>query len=237
MQRDLGVGCFKCADCGDEGMLEKAGFGLGHARNGSAEHHLDGRLGLESIFDAVDLEDIGLIGAHPAADAGVEFVEVFDDEGSATVFSVGANEIEGDDEGITELSEMIAEPMSSGERHVGSVKESGANGANDGAVGADDRAGWIQVQIAQNAHGVAMATAGGDDDFNAGAFGEAESSKVAGADAAVAIEESSVHVDSDDARRHSFKSRRYPAISGCDLCGGRHPVWADHRFHEIFYAG
>lgn len=47
-----------------------------------------------------------------------------------------------------------------------------------------------------------MAATGGDNDFNAGVFGEAKGGEVAGADLAMAVEERSVHVDGDDAWWH-----------------------------------
>jgi len=91
VKRDFGLGSFVLADGGDEGMLAEQGFGLAHAIDGATEHHLDGGIGagLESVFDAGDVLDVGLVGAHPAADAGVEFVEVLDDEGAAGVVAVG----------------------------------------------------------------------------------------------------------------------------------------------------
>ena len=58
---------------------------------------------MEGVFDGGDLGDVALVGAHPAADAGVEVVEVLDDEGAAGVFAVGAGEVEGEDEGVAEV--------------------------------------------------------------------------------------------------------------------------------------
>ena len=56
--------------------------------------------GLKCVFEVVDVLDVGLVGAHPAADAGVEVVEVLDDEGAAGVFAVGIGEVEGEDQGV-----------------------------------------------------------------------------------------------------------------------------------------
>ena len=119
--------------------LSRASASL-HAVDGAAEHHLDGWIGagLEGVFDGGDLGDVAFVGAHPAADAGVEVVEVLDDEGAAGVVAVGAGEVEGEDEGVAVGVEVGAEPAGGGERQVGAVDELGADGADDGAVGADD---------------------------------------------------------------------------------------------------
>ena len=60
----------------------------------------------------------------------------------------------------------------------------------------------MQVEIAEDVHGEAVAAAGGDDDFDAGGLGELEGGEVAGADVAGGVEEGSVEVDGDEARRH-----------------------------------
>ena len=112
---------------------------------------------------------------------------MLDDERAAGVFAVGADLVEGEDEGVAEGGEVGAEPAGSVERHVGAMDKMRVEGADDGAVGADDRARRIQVEIAEDLHGVAVATAGGDDDLSTGVFGEAESGEVARADATVAV--------------------------------------------------
>ena len=204
MQRDLGVGSFVVADGGDERVLVEVGFGLAHASDGAAEHHLDGWIviGLKCIFEVLDVLDVALVGAHPAADAGVEVVEVLDNEGTAGVFAVGAGEVEGEDEGVAVVVEVGTEPAGGGERQVSAMNEFGADGADDGAVGADDGRCVVQVQVAEDAHGEAVAAAGGDDDFDAGRLGETEGGEVAGADLAGGVEERSVEVDGDEARWH-----------------------------------
>lgn len=58
--------------------------------------------------------------------------------------------------------------------------------------------------MAQDAHGVAVAAAGGDDDLGAGGFGEAEGGEVARSDAAIAVQKGPVHVDGDKAWLHRF---------------------------------
>jgi hypothetical protein len=51
-------------------------------------------------------------------------------------------------------------------------------------------------------HGEAVAASGGDNDFNAGGFGEVKGSAIAGTDLAGGAEESSVEVDGNEAGRH-----------------------------------
>lgn len=87
---------------------------------------------------------------------------------------------------------------------MGAVDEFGANGADDGAVGADDAGMEIEMEVAEDAHGEAVASPGGDDDFNAGGFGEVEGGAIAGTDLAGLVEESSVEVDGNEAGRHVF---------------------------------
>jgi hypothetical protein len=99
-------------------VLEEAGFGLCHTVDGATEHHLDGRRVVERVFEAFDLSDVGFVGAHPAADAGVEVVEVFDDESAAGVVAVRSDEVEGKDESVSEVGEMFAKPSRCGEREV-----------------------------------------------------------------------------------------------------------------------
>ena len=55
--------------------------GFGHAGHGAAEHSLDG-VGGEGIFEGDDEVDVGHIFLEPAPDAGVERVEVFEDDGA-----------------------------------------------------------------------------------------------------------------------------------------------------------
>jgi len=125
VERDLGLGAFVVADRGDEGVPDEQGFSLAHAIDGTAEHHLDWGIGarLECVFDGRDLGNVALVGAHPAADAAVEVVEMLDDEGTTRVIAVGAGEIEGEDEGIAIVVEVGAEPAGGGERQVGAMDE------------------------------------------------------------------------------------------------------------------
>jgi len=144
---NLGLGTFGFADRGYERVLDEQGFCLAHAIDGTAEHHLDGWIGvgLEGIFDAANLGDVAFVGAHPAADTGVEVVEVLNDEGTAGIFAVGAGEVEGEDEGAAVVVEVRAEPAGGGERQVSAMDELGADGADDRAVGADDGRSVMQV--------------------------------------------------------------------------------------------
>jgi len=193
----------------DTGVLEETGFGAGHALDGAAKHSLDGGVGeagVEGLLDGVDVGDVGFVGDHPAADAGVELVEVFDDESAAGVVAVGSDPVEGEDEGVAELVDVAAEPEGGGEREVGAsdelggdgVRAEGAQGSGDGAVGADQGAGVAEAERAQDVHGVGVAAARSDDNLDAGGFGGQEGGEVARADAAVVAEQGSVHVQRNE---------------------------------------
>jgi hypothetical protein len=204
---------------GDAGVLEEAGLGAGHAVDGAAEHGLNWGIERgsgcgEGVFDWDDVGDVGLVDLHPAADGGVEVFEVFDDEGAAGVFSVGADAVEGEDEGVAKFLDVGAEPEGGGVGEVGAGDElggfgGGAEGAGDSAVGADEGEGVVQAEGAQDAHGVGVTAAGGDDDLDAGRVGGEEGGEGARRDAAFLVEEGAVHVYSyktwgDEGGRHGY---------------------------------
>src|ERR1039457_3038505 len=102
---------------GDAGVLEQAGLGAGHALDGAAEHGLDGGVGVggvEGAFDGDDVGDVGLVVGHPAANGCGEIVEMLDHESAAGVVAVGADAVEGEDEGVAELVDVAAEPEGGG---------------------------------------------------------------------------------------------------------------------------
>jgi hypothetical protein len=139
-------------------------------------------------------------------DAGVEGVCFFADEGASAVVAVFAHGVEGDDEDFAEVADVVADPAGGFKGHVAAVDEIGTDGADDGAVGTDERVGGAKVVLAQDTHGVGVAAASGDDDFDAGFFSGAEGGEVAGAYAGVGTEERSIHVNCDQAgRRHLFQ--------------------------------
>ena len=190
----------------DSGVLQQAGLGAGHAVEGAAEHGLNGRVGGigEGVFNRSDLAEVGLVGGHPAADAGGELVEALDDQRAAGVFSIGAGAVEGEDEGVAEVLYMSAEPEGRGVGEVGASEELGGDffcpeGAGDRAVGADEDGVWVEAEQAQDAHGEAVTASGGDDKLDSAGLGCAEGGEVARADAAVVAEQGAVHVDCDEA--------------------------------------
>ena len=214
----------------DAGVLEEAGLGAGHAVDGAAEHGLDWGVIVcavigQSGFDGVDLGDVGFIGGHPAADAGVEFVDVLEDEGAAGVVAIGADAVEGEDEGVAELVDVTAEPEGGGVGEVGAGDEFGRDGvgavgaerAGDGAVRADQDAGVVETEGAQDAHGEGVASASGDNDLYAGGFGDEQGGEVARADASVVTEEGAVHVDGDHADSAGFGCGLQDSLFGCWL--------------------
>ena len=142
---------------------------------------------------------------HPAADAGVEVVEVLADERAAAVFAGGVDAVEGEDEGVAEVVDVVRRA---------SARFRAACGCGAGArlpmvrmtvpLELTRALSGLRCSGAQDAHGVAVAAAGGDDDLGAGVLGELERGEVAGADAAVGVEQRAVHVDGDEARKHPF---------------------------------
>ncbi len=197
---DLGVGVPGGAAYGrDSGVFEEAGFGAAHAFDGSAEHHLDGWDGVEGELHGADLGDVGLVDLHPASDAVVEVFELLDDEGSAGVVSVGLDAVEGDDEGVAELGEVLEEPEGGVDGEVGGLDEGGGDGADDGTVRGDEETFGGEGVLSEDAHGVGVAASGGDDEVDSGLLGGGDGGAGAGGDAGVVVEEGSVHVDGDEA--------------------------------------
>ena len=190
-------------------MLQQAGLGPRHALQGTAKHGLDGRVGGvgEGALNRSDLDEVRLVGSHPAADAGGEVVEPLDHQCAARVFPVGLGAVEGEDEGVAEVlvslaADVGAEPEGGGVGEMGAGEEPGGDGvcagrpegAGDGAVGADEDGVGVQAERAQNAHGEAVAASGGDDKLDAAGLGGAKDTEVARADAAVVAEQRAVHV-------------------------------------------
>ena len=129
----------------------------------------------------------------------MELGEVFDDEGAPGVLALRGDLVEGDDEGVAELAEVAAEPEGGVEGHEGALDELRGEGADDGAVRADEEGVGVQAQVAQDGQGVGVAAAGGDGDRDAGVLGGAEGGYVALADLAVGAEQGAVEVHGDHA--------------------------------------
>ncbi len=223
MQDDLATRELRLAYAGDGGVLRQKGFGLRHAGNGAAEHGLDGT-GLHVIgrfvgvrdgdcgcalralgrakcmLDAIHVGDVGLVRPHPGADAVVKNVAVLADQGAAAVVAIGADFVEGEDEGVAERAGLVAEPAGCFDRKVRPLNEVGADSPEDRAVGTDQGVGLAQVQVADNAHSIGMTAARGYDDFDARVMGGLEGGAVSRAHLALAIQESAVDIDGNDAR-------------------------------------
>ena len=132
---------------------------------------------------------------------------MLDDESAAFVVAVGADAVEGEDEGVAKLADVATQPQRGGVGQVGAgdrlrrdgLRAERAEGAGDGSVGTDERIGGAKAKRAEDTHGVGMAAAGGDDNLDAGGFRGHDGGKIARADVAVVAEECAVHVDSDEA--------------------------------------
>jgi hypothetical protein len=91
------------------------------------------------------------------------------------------------------------------------------------SVRADERTRRAQVELGQHPHRVAVAASCSDHDLRPQAFGQTQRCQVAGAYAAIAVEQRAVHIDRDEPGKHLFQPRRYsvpkdshraPAIGG-----------------------
>ena len=68
---------------------------------------------------------------------------------------------------------------------MGAADEARAQRPDHGAVGADQRILAVQAEFAEDAHGIGVATPGGDDDLRACLFGGEQRGAIARAYAAV----------------------------------------------------
>lgn len=76
----------------------------------------------------------------------------------------------------------------------------------------------VQAERAQDAHGVGVAAAGGDDDLDAGGVCGVEGGEGARRDVAVLAEEGSVHVDCDEAGgRHGYEYCMGRGVQRCSF--------------------
>jgi len=228
----------------DAGMFQQARLGPRHALQSAAEHGLDGRVGGigEGALDGIDLDEVGIVGGHPSADAGGEVVEPLHHQGAARVFPVGLGAVEGEDEGVAEVlvslaADVGAEPEGGGVREVGASQELGGDGrggwsllqsrgpegAGDGAVGADEDGVVVEAERAQDTHGEAVAATGGDGDLDSAGLGGVECGEVARADAAVVAQQRAVQVDCDQMDR-DVVSRWRQVAPGFEYRG-----WGDGR--------
>lgn len=196
-------------------MFEEAGFGAAHAVDGAAEHGLDREVVVWAIgvtrraeggFDGVDVGDVGFVGSHPAADAGVEFLKVLDYESAAGVVAVGTDSVEGEDQGVAEFLDVGAEPergrvgkVSAGDQFGGDGFGCGPESSGYGAVRTNQRAGVVKAQRAEDAHGVGVTATSGDDDLDTGRFGGEKGAKISWTNLAAVAEQSAIHVNGDHA--------------------------------------
>ena len=152
------------------GGLESA-QGLGHARHGAAEHGLDG-VGGEGAFDRDDEFDVGHIFFQPAADAGVERLEVFEDDSAFGFLIKSKNGVAAESlHGGAEVEAGLA-------RHEVAVESLAGEGAGDGAVGADEPE--IEAELLGDGESEGVAASGDEDDLDARGVGAAEGGEIIG---------------------------------------------------------
>ena len=152
------------------GGIESA-QGLGHACHGAAEHGLDG-VGGEGAFDRDDEFDVGHIFFEPAADTGVERVEVFEDDGAFGFLIKSKNGV------AAESLHSGAEVEAGLAGHEVAVESLAAEGAGDGAVGADEPE--IEAELLGDGESEGVAASGDEDDLDARGVGAAEGGEIIG---------------------------------------------------------
>lgn len=188
----IAFGIFGAQDC--DAVVEAGGFqgtsGLGHASHGAAEHGLDG-IGSEGIFDRDDELDVGHVLFEPAADAGVERVEMFEDDGAFGFFIKGKNGM------AAEFLHGGAEVAAGLARHEIAVESFAGERARDGAVGADEPE--IEAELLGDGESESVAASGDEDDFDAGGVGAAQSGEIVWGNLELRVEECAVDIGGEKA--------------------------------------
>ena len=159
--------------------------GVGHAGHGAAEHGLDG-IGDEGGFEGDDEIDILHILFEPAADTGVEIVEVLDDDGAFGFLVKSQNGM------AAEILHGRAEAETGLAGHQVAMEGFAAEGTGYCAVGADEPE--IEAKLLCDGQSEAVAASSDEDDFDAGGMGATEGGKVAFGNLELWIEQRAVDV-------------------------------------------
>lgn len=158
---------------------------MGHAGHGSAEHGLDG-IGDEGVFEGDDELDVGHVFFEPAADAGIERVEMLEDDGAFGFFIKGKNGV------AAEFLHGGAEVEAGLAGHEVAVESLAGERASDGAVGADEPE--IEAELLGDGESEGVAASGDEDDFNAGGVGAAQRGEIVWGDLELRVEEGAVDI-------------------------------------------
>ena len=140
---------------------------------------------------------------------------MFDNQSAAGVVAVGADAVEGEDESVAELVDVLAQGQSAvawGDAVRAISSEAIGSGPKLPRVrvtacrwSPNQYAGVMEAERPQErAHRVGVAAAGGDNDLNSGGLGSVEGGEVTGADVTIVAKEGSVHVDGDHADGAGF---------------------------------
>ena len=124
----------------------------------------------EGVFEGDDEVDVGHVLFEPAADAGVECVEMFEDDGSFGFFIKGKNGV------AAEFLHGGAEVAAGLAGHEIAVESFAGERASDGAVGADKPE--IEAELLGDRQGESVAASGDQDYFNAGGVGAAQRDEI-----------------------------------------------------------
>lgn len=199
----IALGIFGAED--GDAVVEAGGFegaeGLGHTGHGAAEHGLHG-IGSERVFDGDDELDVGHVLLEPAADAGVECVEMFEDNGSFSFFIKGKNGVS------AEFLHRGAEIVAGLAGHEIAMKSFAGERASDRAVGADEPE--IEAELLGDGKSEGVAASGDEDDFDAGGVGAAQRGEIVRGNLELRIEEGAVDIGGEKADGAKSGTRKAP---------------------------
>lgn len=201
--RKIALGIFGAED--GNAVVQASGFKgaecLGHARHGTAEHGLHG-ISDEGIFYGDDEVDVSHIFFEPAADAGVEVIEVFEDDGSFGFFIKGKNGM------AAEFLHGGAQIAAGLEGHQIAVKRFARERAGYSAVGTDEPE--IEAKLSSDRESEGVAASGDEDDFDAGGVGAAQRGQIVWGDLELRVEKGAVDIGGEKADRAKSAVREAP---------------------------
>ena len=141
---------------------------------------------VDGVFERNDEFDVGHVLFQPAADAGIERVEMFEDDGAFGFFIKGKNGV------AAEFLHSCAEVQAGLAGHEIAVKSFAGERASDGAVGADEPE--IEAELLGDGKSESVAASGDEDDFDAGGVGAAQRGEIVRRNLELRVEEGAVDI-------------------------------------------
>ena len=143
---------------------EQLPLGFPHFGNRAADHPLDGLFpAIEGAFDGLDLQQVWLVCLDPAINAFVELLQALDDHAARSVA------VKGKDQGAV-AAQGDTEPSRGFYRQKAAVEQMPIKTAHHGPIGRDHHGFLAQTDLGDQRHGIRLAAAGRDDNFNTGGF-------------------------------------------------------------------